>query len=106
MNSRPLTAGLLAAIAVVMVLPLGGCGYGRMSSTGYEYAKALYSLSNRQSAHRVDDVQLQIDAAAESGELPDQEAQWLRAICDDCRDGNWDSAQCDARRMMEDQVEY
>ena len=106
MRSDRHAASLLAAIATVVLLTLNGCGYGQVSSTGYEYAKALYSLSNRQSADRVDAVQAQIDAAAESGELPAQEAEWLLGICEQCRDGDWESAQANARRMMVDQVQH
>lgn len=97
---------LPAAIAALVLLTMSGCGYGHVSSTGYEYAKALYSLSNRQSAARVEPVQAQIDAAAESGELPAQEAEWLLGICEQCRNGDWESAQASARQMMVDQVEY
>ena len=81
MRSNQKATSLLAAIAAIALLTLNGCGYGPISSTGYEYAQALYSLSNRQSADRVDAVQAQIDAVAQSGELPSQEAEWLLDIC-------------------------
>ena len=106
MNYRSRAAKTLAAIAVVILLIPSGCGYGTVSRTGYEYAKALYSLSNRQSADRVNAAQAQIDAAADSGELSAQEAEWLRNICEQCRNGNWKSAQSNARRMMTDQVKH
>lgn len=94
--------GLLAAtvLAVVSV----GCGYGEVSPVTYEYAKALYSLSNRRAAERIDAVETQIAAAAEAGELPQREAGWLLDICGQCRNGDWDGAQAAARRMMSDQV--
>jgi len=106
MRSDQHATSLLAAIAAVVLLTLSGCGYGPISSTGYEYAQALYSLSNRQSADRVDGVQAQIDAAAQSGDLPAQEAEWLLDICEQCRDDDWESAQANARRMMVDQVKH
>lgn len=106
MNYRSRTARRSAAIAVIILSMSIGCGYGPVSSTGYEYAKALYSLSNRQSADRVDAVQAQISAARESGELSAREAKWLGNICEQCRNGNWKSAQSDARRIMADQVRH
>lgn len=96
----------LAAIVVIAALMPSGCGYGPVSDTSYQYAKALYALSNRQSTDRVDAVQAQIDATEEAGELPPREAKWLRDICAQCRDGNWDAAQANARRMMTDQLKY
>lgn len=106
MHSDQHATSLLATIAAIALLTLNGCGYGPISSTGYEYAQALYSLSNRQSADRVDTVQAQIETAAESGELSAQEAEWLLDICEQCRDDDWESAQANARRMMVDQVKH
>lgn len=104
MRSNQHATSLLAAFAAVLLLTLNGCGYGQVSSTGYQYAQALYSLSNRQSVDRIDAVQAQINAGVESGELPAKEAAWLLDICEQCREGDWESAQANARRMMDDQV--
>lgn len=92
---------LLTLTALVAV---AGCGYGPISDTGYEYAKALYAVSNRQAVDRLDAVEEQIEAAASAGQLPQNEARWLHNICKKCRQGEWKSAQADARRMMQDQV--
>ncbi|MEQ8847967.1 hypothetical protein [Botrimarina sp.] len=104
MNSDNTTRRWFLALALLCVAALTGCGYGPVSPTGYEYAKAVYSLSNRQSADRVEEVRGRIEAAREAGELPPHEAEWLEDICDDCGAGRWDKAQAAARRMMEDQV--
>ncbi|QDT69796.1 hypothetical protein MalM25_27370 [Planctomycetes bacterium MalM25] len=102
MNSKP--QRLLLAFGLAALMTVAGCGYGPVSPTAYEYSKALYSLSNRQAADRIDSVQAQIDQSQEAGELPPHEADWLRDICDDCRAARWEQAQAAARRMMQDQV--
>ena len=81
-----------------------GCGYGEVSPAAHEYAQALYTLSNRQSADRIDEVAGKIAAAATAGEVTAREAGWLNDICDQCRSGSWADAQAAARRMMEDQI--
>lgn len=106
MHSDRHATNLLTAFTAIFILTLNGCGYGPISPTGYEYAQALYSLSNRQSSDRIDAVQAQIEAGMESGELPTQEAEWLLDICELCREGDWESAQANARRMMADQVQH
>lgn len=102
MNSKPQRRLLPIGLAALMTI--AGCGYGPVSPTAYQYSKALYSLSNRQAADRIDGVQTQIEQAREAGELPPHEAGWLTDICDHCRAARWDEAQAAARRMMEDQV--
>lgn len=98
---RKLIACCLLAMVAIM-----GCGYGPVSDTAYQYAKALYSLSNRQSADRVETVRQQIVAAQDSGQLSSREANWLFDICDDCQAEQWKAASQAARRMMEDQVDH
>ncbi len=105
MNSEQALYGRYATLGVLLsFVAFSGCGYGEISPTGYEYAKALYSLSNRQAAERVDAVEKQIEAAAKADELPAHESGWLLEVCEDCRAGRWKEAQAAARRMMEDQV--
>lgn len=82
------------------MVPLAGCGARPVSKTGYEYAKALYSVANRQAAGKIDPVQQQIARAEQSGELPAGEAERLLGLCQQCRDGDWASAQAGARTMM------
>lgn len=90
--------------ALLCALLFCGCGYSEISPTAYEYAKAIYSLSNRRATDKIAAVEERIAAAAESGELTLNEAGWLNDLCEDCRAGRWEKAQAAARRMMEDQV--
>ena len=88
-------AGLLSA----------GCGgYGQLSPTAYEYAKALYSITNRQASDALDPVSDQIADSLSAGELSPSEAEWLTELIDDSRTGDWQAANQAARKMMEDQV--
>jgi len=93
----------LSAISLTLFLVVG-CGYGEVSPAAHEYAQALYTLSNRQSADRIDEVAAKITAAASAGEVTSREADWLNDICDQCRNGDWADAQQAARSMMEDQI--
>ena len=94
--------GILAAC--LLMLTVGCGGYGKVSLTAYEYAKGLYSIANRKQADLLDQVEEKINADVESGELSAKEADWLRDIIEQARDGDWPGAQKQARRIMEDQV--
>ena len=86
---------------------LTGCGsYEGLSITGYEYSKALYALSNKQKSERIELIEQQIDQDTKAGNLPANEASWLLAICQQCQAQQWQAAQAEARRMMQDQVKY
>ena len=89
----------------VLLLLLTGCGgYGDVSYTTYRYAQALYSITNRRAAEKLDQVTTQIDSARSSGQLSKREARWLEEIIADAREGNWQHANLACRTMMEDQV--
>jgi len=77
-----------------------------VSPDTYQYAKALYSVTNRQQVERLEPVSAQIEQARQAGELPQREAGWLQAIVDDARTGDWQTANSAARQMMQDQVSY
>jgi hypothetical protein len=91
-------------LAIGLTLMVAGCGYGELSPTAYQYAKALYGLSNRQAGERVEAVRVQIESARTAKEITPREAGWLIDIVDDCEKGRWKTANKSARRMMEDQV--
>ncbi|QDV75294.1 hypothetical protein [Botrimarina mediterranea] len=93
----------LSAVGLILLV-MAGCGYGEVSPMAYEFAHALYTLSNRQSADRIDEVTTKIDAAVAAGEITEREAGWLNDICQQCRNGDWSDAQQAAKRMMRDQV--
>lgn len=99
-NCRKVTIGAL------LLLTVGCGGYGEVSPTAYEYAKALYAISNRQASANLDGVEQQIDQAESVEQLTTQEAAWLTDIIADCRAGEWQTAQKAARRMMQDQVKH
>jgi hypothetical protein len=109
MNVDTSNASRSAAIGVLGLLALSlavtpGCGYGSVSPLAYDYAKALYSISNRQAADQLEGVQQQIATAHQNGELSEQEAEWLIAILQDAQAAEWKAASRAARRMLEDQV--
>ncbi len=82
-----------------------GCGgYGSVSPEAYEYAKALYSITNRQSEDSLDKVRAQLTAAHQADRLPNKEAAWLIYIVDTAAAGDWKAANRECREMMEDQV--
>ncbi|MEX2112016.1 MAG: hypothetical protein WD845_02460 [Pirellulales bacterium] len=90
---------------VLLSALVGGCGgYGDISPTAYEYAKALYSITNRRADGKLNEVAAQIEATRVAGKLSDAEAGWLTDIVNDSRSGKWEAANSAARRMMEDQA--
>lgn len=92
--------------AIVVALATLGCGgYGKVSPAAYEYAKALYSISNRRATDRLDGVERKLAAARDKQELTEQEYAWFETIVADARGGQWDAACAACRRMMEDQVQ-
>jgi hypothetical protein len=104
---RSIAAKVLVAGAAALgsILITGCAGYGKVSPATYQYAKALYSISNRRAEHKLDDVDAKIEAARGEGLVSDREAQWLSAIVADARAGEWETANRAARRMLEDQVQ-
>lgn len=87
-----------------LTVTISGCGYGDVSPMTYEYAKALYSITNRKDATRLDQVKSQIEAALDEEQLSEQEADWLSQIIDNAAAGRWDKANRSARQIMEDQL--
>ena len=81
-----------------------GCRYPEVSPLTYKYAKALVSITNRQASDQLDKISSQIAESVEQGEVNEQESQWLLAIIEDARAGNWEKASDQARKMMEDQL--
>ena len=100
MKGRPLSKTIL-----LLFLCVGCSDYQGISPTAYQYAKALYSVTNRQRTEKLERVSDLITESQQQGEITTQEAQWLGAIIDDAHEGEWQTAQREARRMMDDQVE-
>ncbi len=92
--------------ALILAGFCGGCSdYRGISPTAYEYAKALYSLTNRRQTEKLDRVSDLILKSQQAGDLTEEEVEWLKSIIDDARRGQWQAAQQEARQMMSDQVE-
>lgn len=86
------------------MLLIAGCGYPEVSPKTYELAKAMYSVSNLKREDGIEKVESLIAESLQAGEITDGEADYLREIVQQCRDGEWDDAQQECRRLMEDQV--
>ena len=100
--------GLLIGLCGILGLiwAIRGCGgYGEVGPKTYEYAKALYSICNRQDADRLDEFAASLKKSHEAGDVRDQEHAWLDEIIQTAQAEEWEEATAMARRLMEDQVE-
>ena len=89
----------------LMVFIIAGCDkYGEVNQLTYEFAKALYSVTNQRKTEKLDAVAGQIDQSLAADKLAKKEAAWLHAVIDDAREGKWKKANQACRRMMEEQV--
>ncbi len=92
-------------LCCLALLGVAGCGgYGEVGPRAYQYAQALYTITNLEKAEKLPGVAQQIDAAREAGELSPREAGWLQDIVSAARKGNWATANAQARRIMDAQV--
>lgn len=99
--------GVVCAIGLCLMLAfyLGWFdpGYGKVSEKAYALSKALYGAClNKNEEHLAKVENLLSSTGSES--LSDQERVWLKQIVDRARQGSWDEAAKNARRMMDDQV--
>ena len=99
-----MTSRQLYTMLFTLVVCIGCSDYRGISPTAYQYAKALYSVTNRQRTEKLPAVSGQIADAQQRGEITSQEAEWLKAIIDDADQGDWQTAQAETRKMMTDQV--
>jgi hypothetical protein len=92
-------------LLTLLQLPIVGCGgYGEVSPTTYEFAKALYSIANRRASESLEPARQKIEAARQQGDLNSREAGWLLEIVGDAERGKWERASNAAREMVADQV--
>lgn len=103
-RSHYIAAGSVVA-AVLLVVFWSTRGYGEVSPKTYEYAKALYSICNRQDEPRLEKIERMIADSQSAGDISEREAKWLREIIAQARSGDWETATGRARRMLTDQVE-
>lgn len=93
------------AAAALLTAAMGCGGPGELGPQAYAHAQAVYALANRQAADRVEPLAATIASDTESGQVSDREARLLTDALEACRQGEWESAQQSARRMMEAQVQ-
>ena len=99
-----MTSGRFLTLSLMLCLCLGCSDYPEISPTAYQYAKALYSVTNRQRGEKLDAMSDLIASAHDRGEISAGEDAWLEAIIEDARRGEWQAAQRESRKMMDDQV--
>ena len=92
-------------VAIFISIFMFGCGYPKVSTQSYEYAKAIYGLTNRKDQSRIDLLREQISQAASQSEITQSEVEMLNDILDDAAAGNWKSASQSARSLMMAQVD-
>lgn len=95
---------LQMVLVVMAFLSLAGCGYPEVSPKTYEISKALYSVCNQKSEERLVAVEKLIQHSLEQNEINDSEAKWLNGMITQAREGAWETAMQESRRMMEDQA--
>ena len=93
---------MLTCVCLVCCL---GCGYPEVSPKAYQISKALYSVCNMKREGDLNKVMDAISKATADSELNDDEAEWLLAIVEKARTGEWDSAAQDARSILKDQID-
>ena len=92
-------------LSIWLFMGIVGCGgYDEVSPHAYEYAKALYSITNRKATDRLASVADGLQASLEDGKLTNEESDLLTGIVRQAEDGDWAAANRVARQLMEDQV--
>ena len=92
-------------LCVLLFVTIVGCGgYEQASSESYEYAKALYSITNRKAADRLPVISKAMATSLGDGKLTNREFGWLTDIVRDAEDGKWKAANQAARQLMEAQT--
>jgi hypothetical protein len=98
---------LAAVLAFSAMLPLTGCGgYGEVSPQAYAHAQSLYTVCNQKNSELLERVARNIATAQQAGELKGEEVDWLGAIVEDARAGEWQAACKSCRSLLSDQVKY
>lgn len=94
----------VAAACLIASTTLGCAQYGPVSKPAYDYATALYSMSNRKDATKLPVVTAQIRTAREAGEITADEAAYLDEIVVMATGGDWQTAATSSRTMMVEQI--
>ena len=94
----------LALFVCVCSLSCLGCGYPEVSPKAYDITKALYSVCNLKREGDLDKVTDTISKAAANSKLSEDESEWLLAIVEKARNGEWETAAQEAHSILKDQV--
>lgn len=92
-------------LVVTCLICCAGCGYPKIGEKAYEISKALYSTCNLKREKDLDKVSEVIEQAFSASELSESESEWLMAIVEQARSGEWESAEQEVRSIMEDQTD-
>lgn len=97
--------GRLVLTGSLLLTMTSGCGDGEVRLQAYQYSKALYSICNRQDVARLDQIVSGVERDLASGQLSEQEAEWLMAIVNQAQHADWERASQTARSSLEDQIQ-
>jgi hypothetical protein len=96
---------LFIAWLLITGITSSGCNsYGTVSPASYDFAMAMYSISNTKSADKLPTFEQKLAEAKQGGTLSAQEAEWLEEILESARAGEWQSAAVASRTMMAEQA--
>ncbi len=103
-QSKWFIGGTACVMLLIAAIYFSNRGYGEVSGKTYDYAKALYSICNRRAKSGLDAIEPMIEQSLHAGEISETESRWLGGIITSARDGDWESAAKDSRRILADQV--
>lgn len=107
-NSKLLrrAVSLAAIAAALLILPAGCGGYPEVSAEALELAKAVDNLCNLQEPTQIESARETIRSEHSAGNISDIEQTFLLDILDTADAGDWDAAQQESRRLLEDQQQW
>ncbi len=98
--------GLIAiSIFVVPMLVRYGSSYREISPDSYQLAAAALQATNLKNTAQIEKVEALCQQFLDEGKIDSQEHRWINQICASAKDGQWESAGKQARRMMSDQIQ-
>lgn len=97
--------GLIAiSIFVVPMLVRYWTSYRELSPDSYQLAAAALQATNLKNAMQIEKIEALSQTFLEEGKIDSQEHHWIHQICNLAKDGKWEAAGNQARRMMSDQI--
>lgn len=104
-SKAKLVAGVLAAIAVAGVAWWLTRPPVQLTEDHYAATVALYRVCNQRSDTGLDQIEALLATFASEGQPDESSDQALQAIVADARQGRWQRATVNCRRLLEDQVQ-